>query len=284
MFTIKVAATSANVCIGFDVCGIALSIYDEFSFEKSDKIILEGFEKEYSDPINNLLFKAYSEVFKYLCKDIINVKVTMKGDIPSSRGLGSSSALIVGGIFGANKILGNPLTKDECFNIATRLEGHSDNVAPAIYGNFVTSYKKNNTYYHNCYKVSNKLKFMVIIPDKRISTYEARAVLPKNISVSDCVYNLSRIINLPKALSEGDMDLLLDILDDKIHEPYRMKLIPNFEEIKKICNMNNSSLIISGSGSTMLVISKSYDIYSKLKDFGYLVKEVVVSDGVMIYE
>ena len=284
MFTIKVAATSANVCIGFDVCGIALSIYDEFSFEKSDKIILDGFEKEYSDPINNLLFKAYSEVFKYLCKDIINVKVTMKGDIPSSRGLGSSSALIVGGIFGANKILGNPLTKDECFNIATRLEGHSDNVAPAIYGNFVTSYKKNNTYYHNCYKVSNKLKFMVIIPDKRISTYEARAVLPKNISVSDCVYNLSRIINLPKALSEGDMDLLLDILDDKIHEPYRMKLIPNFEEIKKICNMNNSSLIISGSGSTMLVISKSYDIYSKLKDFGYLVKEVVVSDGVMIYE
>lgn len=284
MFTVKVAATSANVCIGFDVCGIALSIYDEFSFERNDKTILEGFLDEYSIPENNLLYKAYQEVFNYLNKEIINARITMKGNIPSSRGLGSSSALIVGGVFGANKILGNPLSKDECFNIATKLEGHPDNVAPAIYGDFVTSYKKNDKYYHNCYKVSNELKFMVVIPDKMVSTSLAREVLPKNISISDCVYNLSRIINLPKALNDGDLDLLLDILDDKIHEPYRMKLIPKFEEIKKVCNDNHSCLIISGSGSTMLVISKSYDIANKLNEFGYLVKEVNVSDGVNIYE
>ena len=284
MFTVKVAATSANVCIGFDVCGIALSIYDEFTFDESNKTILEGFEKEFSTPSNNLLFQAYSEVFKYLNKEIINAKITMRGDIPSSRGLGSSSALIVGGIFGANKILNNPLTKDECFNLATKLEGHPDNVAPAIYGNFVTSYKKGDKYYHNCYRVSDKLKLMVIIPDKRISTHEARGVLPSSYSINDCVYNLSGIINLPRALEDGNMNLLMDILDDRIHEPYRMKLIPKFEEIKKVCNNCNASLIISGSGSTMLVISDSYGLSYRLKEFGYLVKEVTVSDGVMIYE
>jgi len=284
MVSIKVNATSANLCVGFDVLGLALDISNTFTFEKSKEFSFEGFEKEYLTINNNMVYDSYIEVFKRLNKEIIPVKITFKGDIPVSRGLGSSSSLIVAGVFGANKILNNPLTKEELFDICANLEGHPDNVGPAIYGNLVASYKKDDKFIPNIYNVSDKLKFMVVIPNYKIKTREARGVLPKELGYSDIVNNLSRIVNLPKAFNDGNVELIKDLFIDKLHEPYRKKLIKEYETIRKLCDKKDVAFSISGSGSTMLIISYNYDLYDEIKKLNLDIRKVKIGSGVLISE
>ena len=284
MFSVKVNATSANLSVGFDVLGLALDIKNVFTFEKSDDFLFTGFEKKYCNKDHNLVYDSYIKVFEKLNIKPIPVKIGFKGDIPVSRGLGSSSSLIVGGVFAANHILGNPLTKNECFDICAELEGHPDNVAPAIYGDLVASYKIGDKYYPNLYKVSDKLKFITIIPPFELKTEMARGVLPHELPYKDIVSNLSRIVNIPRAFLDGDIKLIMDLFDDKLHEPYRGKLIEGFDEIKKLCNSKNVALCISGSGSTMLAISYDYEILNDLKKFGYELRTPKLGSGVLIEE
>ena len=283
MLFIKVEATSANVCVGFDVLGLALGLENTFTFEKKDKLSFKGFEEEYCNE-NNLVYSSYKYLFDKLNKPVIPVEIGFSGEIPVSRGLGSSSSLIIAGIFAANHMMNNPLTKDELFDICVELEGHPDNVAPAIYGGLVASYKKNNKNYPNLYKVSDKLKFIVVIPPFELSTHHARSVLPSELSYSDIVHNMSRIVNLPKALEEGNLELLIDLFDDKLHEPYSAKLIKGYDQLKSICNDNNCAFAISGSGSTMLIVSYNEDIINKIKHIGYEVKSLKVGNGLQIWE
>ena len=284
MFSVKVNATSANLSVGFDVLGLALDIKNVFTFEKSDDFLFTGFEKKYCNKDHNLVYDSYIKVFEKLNIKPIPVKIGFNGDIPVSRGLGSSSSLIVGGVFAANHILGNPLTKNECFDICAELEGHPDNVAPAIYGYLVASYKIGDKYYPNLYKVSDKLKFITIIPPFELKTEMARGVLPHELPYKDIVSNLSRIVNIPRAFLDGDIKLIMDLFDDKLHEPYRGKLIEGFDEIKKLCNSKNVALCISGSGSTMLAISYDYEILNDLKKFGYELRTPKLGSGVLIEE
>lgn len=282
MFRVRVEATSANVSVGFDVLGIALSLYNEFSFDIKNEFSFKGFEKQFSNKENNLVYYSYAKVFELLNKQIIPVEIGFSGDIPVSRGLGSSSSLIVAGVFGANEVLGKPLSVDECFNICANIEGHPDNVAPAIYGNLVASYKKGDKYHPVVYDINNALKFIVVIPRYQISTHDAREVLPKELSYKDIVNNTSRIVNLPKAFMDGNVNLLIDLFDDKMHEPYRSKLIKEYDYIKNICRENNVAFAISGSGSTMLLISDNLDILDKIKSNDYDVKVLNVGQGVKI--
>ena len=282
MFRVRVEATSANVSVGFDVLGLALSLYNEFSFDVKDEFSFKGFAKEFSNKENNLVYDSYVKVFELLNKKIIPVEIGFKGDIPVSRGLGSSSSLIVGGVFGANEVLGKPLSVDECFDICAKIEGHPDNVAPAIYGNLVASYKKNDKFIPVVYDINNNLKFIVVIPKYQISTHQAREVLPKELSYSDIINNTSRIVNIPKAFKDGNVDLLIDLFDDKMHEPYRSKLIKEYDYIKNICRENNVAFAISGSGSTMLLISNNLDILNKIDSKDLDIKVLNVGQGVKI--
>jgi len=282
MLRIKVEATSANLCVGFDTLGMALDVYNEFTFEKSEKFEFKGFLDKYSNIDNNLVYDSYVHLFKLKNKKPIPVRIGFKGDIPVSRGMGSSSSLIVAGVFAANYFLGNPYTKDELFTVCANIEGHPDNVAPAIYGNLVASFKYDNEYYKVVYNVSDKLKFSVIIPDNPVSTESARGVLPKKYDKADIVNNLSRIVNIPKAFEMGDIDLIKKLFIDKIHEPYRKKLIREYDDIKKIINKYDATMAISGSGSTMLIISKDYEFEKELSSYNY--KRVNVGLGVNISE
>ena len=283
MLLVKVCATSANVCVGFDVLGLALNLKNEFGFKKSNRIFFKGFEKQYCNPKNNLVFQAYKKVFDYLDKPLIPVEITFKGDIPVSRGLGSSSSLIIGGLFGANAILGNPLSKSELFNLACEMEGHPDNVAPAVFGGLIASYKNDGIYKPISYEVSKDLKFIVIIPPFKLSTAEARKALPKVLPYSDIVNNLSRIVNIPYAFKEGNVSLLKELFNDKLHEPYRGKLINNYDNIKEDLKDLDCSFSISGSGSTMLVITKNTDLVLKrIEKYGYDLKVLEVGSGVQI--
>lgn len=284
MFRIRVEATSANVCVGFDVLGLALNLYNEFTFKEADDFSFVGFETEFANKKNNLVYDSYIKVFEKLNKKVIPVEIGFKGDIPVSRGLGSSSSLIVAGVFAANKMLGNPMSKDECFDICANIEGHPDNVAPAIYGNLVASYKVNDKFVPVVYNVNNELKFIVVIPNYKLSTHEARGVLPKELSYADIINNTSRIVNIPKAFNEGNIQLLLDLFNDKMHEPYRAKLIKEYSILKDICKKEELPFAISGSGSTMLIISKDLNILNKLKNINCDIKVLEVGEGIKIWE
>lgn len=289
MLRIKVPATSANLCVGFDVLGLALSLFNEFTFEKSDEFSFYGFEDEFLNIDNNLVYDSYKYTFEKLGMKLVPVRIGFKGEIPVSRGLGSSSSLIVAGVFAANYFMGKPLTKNQLFDITVELEGHPDNVAPAIYGSLVASYKYEDNYYPNIYKVSKDLDFITVTPPFHLSTHEARKVLPESLSYKEIVNNTSRIVNIPRAFELGDVNMIRRLFIDSMHEPYRSKLIPTYNEIKEICDKAKVAFAISGSGSTMLIILKKDQkkatlIKNKLKKFNYDVKLLKVSSGVKLEE
>lgn len=282
MLYVEVNATSANVCVGFDVLGLSLNLSNIFTFEERPSFSFKGFEDEFSSIETNLVYQSYAKYFEYINMEPISVEIGFKGNIPVSRGLGSSSSLIVAGVFAANAIAGDKLTRDELFNLCAKIEGHPDNVAPAVYGSLVASYKVNDTYKAIKYPVSSDLKFTVIIPDFKLSTHDARKVLPGELRYDDIVHNMSRIVNIPKAFELGDLDLLCELFDDKLHEPYRAKLIDGYDEIKRLCNDNNIAFAISGSGSTMLAISRE-NIDDLLANVKYEKKSLEIGQGVKIW-
>ena len=283
MLLIKVNATSANVCVGFDVLGLALDIKNVFSFEKSKSFQFVGFEEQYSSVKSNMVYKAYAKVFERLNKKLIPVKIGFKGDIPVSRGLGSSSSLIVAGIFAANEVLNKPLSVEELYDLACEIEGHPDNVAPAIYGGLIASYKVMDKYKSIIYPVNNNLKFLVIIPPFKLSTHEARKALPKSLPYKDIVNNLSRIVNIPYAFNNGDVKLLKELFNDRVHEPYRGKLIENYDNIKADLSDLNCAFAISGSGSTMLVICEDEkEIIDRLAKYNYEIRTAKLGGKVIV--
>lgn len=282
MLKVVVPATTANLGVGFDTLGMALSLYSEFYFEESDKFEYYGFLDEFKND-NNLVKTSYEFLMKKLNKKIIPLKITIKDNIPIERGMGSSSAIIVAGLMAASFYSKANLTKEELLKYAVMIEGHPDNVAPAIMGGLISSIKNNDEYLTFRYDVNEDLNFITISPSYRVSTKFARSVLPECLSYSDVVNNTSRITNLPYAFKKGDIELLKIVLDDRMHEPYRMKLIKDSYEIKKIALDNNAAFCISGSGSTMLVISKDTNIANIFKD-KYEVHTLKVGTGAYMME
>lgn len=256
MKVVRTFSTSANIGPGFDCLGICFDLFNDYSFEVSDEYLLTGFDNKYLDPSKNLIIKSYEEVFKKLNKDLVYIKLNqIAQNIPTSRGLGSSASCIVSGIMIANEVLNNILSKDEVFQIASELEGHPDNVAPLIYGGFTCSFK-DDEYIKVELNVNQAYNFMVCIPPFELSTALARSVLPKEISVKNAVFNMSHLVAMIKALENGDMELLKRGKQDLIHEPYRYKLIKDSYVVIDYANKNNAVCLISGAGSTLLLISK----------------------------
>ncbi len=249
MIKVKVPATSANLGPGFDALGLAIDRYNTFTFIESNL-----------EEVENLIYRSYRKVFQSLGKPIIPVKIRVDGNIPMARGLGSSAACIVGGIMGANEILGNPLNKEDILKLATEIEGHPDNVAPAIYGGLVVSVMEGNRVHIGKLPIKNHLNFIALVPNFELSTSKAREVLPKQIDYKDGIFNVGRVSILLTALVTGDNSLLKLGLQDKFHQPYRGKLIPGFEHI--ITTINNIGALgcyLSGAGPTIMCIGKGED-------------------------
>lgn len=259
MIKIKVPATSANIGCGFDTLGIALTFYATFTIEKSEQFYVTGCPTPYQNE-DNLVLIAYKKVFEHIHQHPIPIKLHIDSPIPLARGLGSSAACIAAGVWAANLILGKILTKKQCLTIATELEGHPDNVAPAFYGGLCASFVDEQIH---CVQlpVSNKLKLLAMIPDFEVSTKQARKVLPKQVDYKDAIFNLSRIVCLCKAMETYDKQMLHDALQDRLHEPYRRLLIHEYETIKQICQ-DQIAFFISGSGPTLICI---YDDCTTIK-------------------
>ena len=252
-YRIKAPATSANLGPGFDVLGVALSINNEFIFKKSDKDILRGFTFKGE----NLALKAYKEYFKYFDIPYVPADITLvKQAIPLSRGLGSSASAIVAGLLGANAICNNLHTKEELLDIASKMEGHPDNVAPCLLGGLCESHVKDGKVTVTKHDIHPSLKALLFIPEQRVSTEEARAILPKDYEVDIKKFQKERIPLLMNAFREGDLKKINEALEDYIHVPYRARLIDDYGLVEKACAKIGLPMTISGSGSTLIIFYK----------------------------
>lgn len=267
MIRIKVPATSANLGVGFDCMGLAVSLYSTIDFEQSSqKLVISGCDEQFQNE-QNLIYQAFVRGCQFLNQPIPNVKITIDNHVPVSRGLGSSAVCIVGGLMGANLWFDSPLNKEEILTLATEMEGHPDNVAPAILGNLNVSFTDSLENIQNvAFKVSSDLFFVALIPDYQLSTKKARQVLPKSMDYQTVSYQVGHAVALSKALETGDLQLIRQAIIDKMHEPFRSKLIPDYSAVKSICEKDGGVLYISGSGSTLMAIASNLNGAQKIID------------------
>ncbi len=254
---VKVPATSANCGPGFDSLGLACTLYNTFTYEVCKDGLELGIDGEGKDLLSadagNLAFAAFFKVWTKMTDQEIGLKVHMRNNIPLSRGLGSSSTAIVAGLMAANYMTGSTLTKADLVNLATEMEGHPDNVAPALLGGFTISYMEDKTAHSFSFIPAKKLKLVAVVPSMPLSTSKARAAIPTLVPHCDAVFNASRTALLIGALMSGEYNYLPAALEDKLHQPYRASLIPGMEEAFTAAKaMGAYNAIISGAGSTLM--------------------------------
>ena len=276
MIRIKVPATSANMGAGFDCMGIALSLYNIIEITKTEGG-LEIIDENLKIPLNekNLTFRAMNEVFSRVGFEPSGLKIVQKSQIPMTRGLGSSSACIIGGMVGANILSGRKLSYPEILDMAAKMEGHPDNVTPALYGGMCVSAMDNGKTVFKSIKLEPGYRFAAIIPDYFVATRKSRGVVPEMFSKEDAVFNISRAALLVAAFSTGDSSLLKTAVDDRMHQSYRSAYIDGMDEIfEKTYMAGSKATYLSGSGPTIISV-----IDDKTKDFKVKMEEFFKESG-----
>lgn len=255
MIRVKVPATSANLGVGFDCMGLALDWQGVFTFRfDGPEFMISGCPKAYQNK-DNLVFHAFARTLMALGKRVPVVQIHIDTPIPVARGLGSSASCIVAGVLGAVAYSGQKLPLQELLRLATLLEHHPDNVAPALYGSLCASFMENGLPYTAQFAVHEKFRFVTIIPDYEVRTEDARRILPSDMSYADAIYQMGRCATLGKALESGDEEMVRHACIDRMQEPYRSRLIPEYDEVKRLCmDLGALAFVISGSGSTMLAV------------------------------
>lgn len=255
---ITVPATSANIGPGFDCLGIAWNLYNRIEFTASNGFFVSGCDEKYQNE-DNIAIAGYKSACALAGADSVPVSVIFGAcDVPVSRGLGSSAALCVAGALAADRLLGLGLGREGILRAAAAVEGHPDNAAPAVYGGFCAAVTDESGIKTARFDISEQWRFAAVIPDFELSTALARKALPAQYSRADAVFNIGRMPLLIKALETGDADMLRTALDDRIHQPYRMPLMPGCGRAADIAReLGAAGVCISGAGSTLLCISPS---------------------------
>ena len=256
MIKITVPATSANLGIGYDTLGMAVSLYSHFTFERADELQITGCPEEFQNE-NNLVYASLVDALREWGEEPFPVKIDIQTEVPVARGLGSSSTCVVAGIMAAAALTGHTVDRAELVRIATAVEGHPDNVAPAILGGAVCSFTPEGGL-PRClrYEVSNRLRFITIIPPYEVHTSKARKVVPQQVALADAVWQMGRIAGMTRGLETGDLALIAAANDDRLQEPFRRALIPDYDDIRSTCLEGGAgTLWISGSGSTLMAVT-----------------------------
>lgn len=261
MVTVKVPATSANLGAGFDSLGLAVTVYNEIHLEESDQLAIRPLDgAPISTGETNLVYQTMKKLYEICGKKISGMKIGQLNGIPMSRGLGSSSACIVGGLLGANQLLGSPLSKQDLVNLAARIEGHPDNTTPAMLGGFVAAVFDGNEVHYVRQELHGDLKFAAVIPDFELKTSLARSVLPKEVSHKDAVFNLSHAALMGASLTTGSYHNLRVATDDRLHQHYRLGLIKGADTVMKLMQDEGAYCsYISGAGSTLMAMTPGND-------------------------
>lgn len=258
MFRVKIPATSANLGPGFDCLGLALQLYNSIIVEPSRpfKISLTG---SYQDGIpadeSNLVWRTMCHFWKLIHYPIPSVALTFENNIPPSRGLGSSSAAIVGGLVAANTLAGSPYSKYELLQIANALEGHPDNVTPALYGGVTLSIPTEGGMLPRVLSQTPNFKAVVVIPNTLLNTAKARGILPPDVSRKDAVFNISHAGLLMEAFIREEYSLLKEGMRDLLHQNQRAVLIPGMlETLEAAFQAGAYGAALSGSGPTLIAL------------------------------
>lgn len=262
MIHIKVPATTANMGPGFDCIGMALKLYNNLWVEESNEtLVVENRRNDVNIPLgrSNLIYRSMISFYKELGikKRLPGIKLIQDDAIPITRGLGSSAACIVSGLLAANEISGTNLKREQLCELAAKIEGHPDNSTPAIVGGVVIGAMENGKleYVRLAPEKFMELRFAVMIPDFPLSTKKAREVLPGSVSMADAVFNISRAALMTAALFNGDFSKLSVAMDDRLHQPYRMDMVPGMEQIfvsARKCGAKG--VFLSGAGPTIIAV------------------------------
>lgn len=257
---VRVPGTSANCGPGFDSIGLACTVYNDLQLRLTEapgcRITIDGAGAEnIPRDERNIVWQSVQYLLKKagLTDTYKGAVIHMENHVPLSRGLGSSATAIVAGLKGANALINNRFTRRELLQFATEIEGHPDNVAPAIYGGFTVSTVTRGDV--ECFTLIPKmrLKLVVAVPDFPLSTKKAREVLPKEVSMKDAINNIGRAGMLVAALCKGNEKFLRNVFEDALHQPYRAKLIPGmydvFSAAKKAGALGAS---LSGAGPCLI--------------------------------
>ena len=283
MIKIRVPATSANLGPGFDCLGLALDIWNEISFEDAEEMTYRvtgaGAEKLNRRP-KNLLTESFKRVYEICGKPLIGIDIKAHNNIFHSSGLGSSAAAIVAGIYGANELLNKPLDLNVLLKLAAEIEGHPDNVAPALLGGLVVSIMTESEIITRCYVIP-ALTIVIVKPEMRWQTHTARSVLPKSVSRADAIFNIGRTALVIDSLRNGDLDLLQKVMDDRIHQSYRLKLIPAGMAAYKTAKQFGAAAL-SGAGPSIIcfVLTEKAET-AKEKIIDVFTKQGIESQGLI---
>lgn len=262
---VKIPATTANMGPGFDCVGCALSVYNTITFKKMPSgVVVDGKDRNFPND-KSLVVSAYKTALAELNQQFTGISIDINSKIPVTRGLGSSAAIIVGSVTAAYILSDIPLDKQRVFEIASKIEGHPDNVAPAIFGGLTASFMDGGVPHTVRYDINPKWHFTALVPSFRLNTSKARAALPRAITVRDAVYNLSRTAVMLKAFESGDEKMLKIAVNDRLHQPYRKMLIRDYSKIESIAkSLNCAAVYLSGAGPTIMCVSSSTDFSNKM--------------------
>lgn len=259
MIHIRIPATSANMGPGFDSIGIAVELYNHIWVEEQTAGLTIDVKRDQAIPVptdeTNLIYKTMKYFYEQKGLKMPGVHIVQEDYIPMVRGLGSSAACIVGGLFAANALAGNICDKDELAQMAAQLEGHPDNSNPAIYGSMVVGAQDENKMNHVRLELPDDLIFATMVPDFPVSTADARGVLPDSYTRKDMVFNASRAALLVASMMTGKYENFDMAMEDCVHQPYRAQLIPGMHEIfKHAKEFGAVASYLSGAGSTLMAM------------------------------
>lgn len=275
--SVKVPATTANFGSGFDCLGMALPLYNIVTIEETvlpgtgieinvisetdndDEFAIEHIPKDK----NNIVYKAVEMLYNSIGQTPTELKINIKSKIPIAKGLGSSASIIVGGLMAANELLGRPADEAALLSIAAEVEGHPDNITPAIVGGFVmTSQEDDGSIVYKKLPWPEEWHLTVCIPDYELATDISRSVLPKEVPLKDATFNSRRMAMFIQALYTKDAELMKLAFQDKLHQPYRIKLVPGLQDIMDNLKHEENVLgcALSGAGPSILIVSQKNNL------------------------
>lgn len=279
---VRVPATTANLGPGFDCLGMAVSIFNtmELIRDGGGPLLEIGGSAATPDiPADetNLVYRAAGRIFALVGQSIEGVRLKLSLESPLARGLGSSASAIAGGMFVANEFLGRPLSQDDLVREATDMEGHPDNVVPCLVGGLTVSLCLEDRVIYEKIQPARNLRCVFFIPDYELETSVARGVMPKSVSMQDAVFNSARVPFVLSKLRDGLLDDLGVIVEDRLHQPYRIPLIKGYEAVRhSALEAGAAAVCISGAGPTILAICDGANA-DAVKEAGH---EALVRSGV----